>query len=302
MEPFGYGKNMAFVLACHRDIHPNPVDESEGSSYDRSAFDNQITSFPLMLPTSLTLKTLFDICRSLYAWLSIDKTSVAVIHCSNGKSKTGLVVACFLRYTCLFDSTLDSFDYFVQRRCPATDTEEDLSWITPSIKRYLQYFNNVIELNGNVPNPMPLTLHRVILNTVPNFDGKGSCEPGIEIYQGGHLIYSSLLFSPLTSPTNSNEKMEVTMGVGDHQIFSDEYNIIFKLFASTQNPLKLHGDIYIRLFHQTEMKTVTMLTCSFNTGFMAAGLIRYIVFWSYFLYSSLRIECPFEIWKYQHEI
>lgn len=45
-----------------------------------------------------TLKQLFDIVRSIDAWLSISPSNVAVIHCHNGKSRTGVVVACYLRY------------------------------------------------------------------------------------------------------------------------------------------------------------------------------------------------------------
>lgn len=34
-------------------------------------------------------------------------------------------------------------------------------------------------------------LHSVILNSVPNFDGSGSFDPVLEIYQYGRLIFST---------------------------------------------------------------------------------------------------------------
>ena len=72
--------------------------------YDTSAFQNQVVSFPIHRNSMLTLKTLFDITRSLDAWLDIDPRNIALVHCHNGKSRTGLIVASYLRYTGEFDS------------------------------------------------------------------------------------------------------------------------------------------------------------------------------------------------------
>ena len=47
-------------------------------------------------------------------------------------------------------------------------------------------------MNGRVPNSASLQLHQVIINTIPNFDGRGDCEPGVEVILNGRLIYSSI--------------------------------------------------------------------------------------------------------------
>ena len=71
---------------------------------------------------------------------------VAIVHCSNGKSRTGLAIACYLRYAGIFDNTLEAFEYFVNRRSPS-----DKSWVSVTQNRYLQYFENVVMGEGEIP-------------------------------------------------------------------------------------------------------------------------------------------------------
>ena len=52
--------------------------------YDPLPFHNQIASFALSKAYQMSIKTFFDICRSIHAWLSLDIANVAVIHCTNG--------------------------------------------------------------------------------------------------------------------------------------------------------------------------------------------------------------------------
>jgi len=190
----------------------------------------------------------------------MDQSHVAIIHCTNGKIRTGVAVACYLRFDETFDNASEAFDYFVYRRSPI-----DQSWISVNQKRYVKYFNDVIQLDGHLPSPSPLCLHQVLLNSIPNFDNEGSCNPGMEIFQCGKLVYSTVI--DLISESHS-------------AVYKDEYNCIFKLpkFPASKR-LILEKDIYIRIYHCPDpignpSSNVTMLTFSFHTGFMASGLIR----------------------------
>ncbi|TPX46130.1 hypothetical protein SeMB42_g00757 [Synchytrium endobioticum] len=232
-------------------------DQSPG--YDPAPLDNQVVTFSMTKAYQMSLQTLFDIVRSIHAWLAMDGGNVAVVHCTNGYSRTSLAVACFLRWADIFDDTIDAFTYFVSRRTP-----DDSSWITTSQLRYIQYFENMLRLEGAPPNPIPLRLHRVMLNSIPNFDGMGGCQPGCEIYQEGKLIYSTAV-----PPQHDGDELP--------PVYSDGYHIIFDI--SRRLPLVLEKDTAIRIFHWSDparnpSQLTTVAGFSFHTGFMPNGLIR----------------------------
>ncbi|KAJ1550188.1 hypothetical protein HK405_001200, partial [Cladochytrium tenue] len=202
----------------------------------------------------------------MHAWLSLDDANVAVVHCTNGVGRTGTAIACYLRYANIFEDASDAFNHFVRRRTP-----DDESWVGVSHRRYVQYFNNVILLNGGLPSPYPLQLHRVILNTVPDFDNNGSCNPGLEIYQNGRLVYSSVQAQrQILAPA--------TPGAEDEVVNISATRIAFRIPRAVA-PLLLEKDIQLRIFHrpsidESQTQVVTMINFSFHAGFMPSGLIR----------------------------
>ncbi|KAJ3050357.1 hypothetical protein HK097_008679, partial [Rhizophlyctis rosea] len=209
----------------------------------------------------MNMKTLFDICRSIHAWLSLDVGNVAVIQCTNGIGRTGVAISCYLRYANLFPDANEAFKHFAFRRTP-----EDQTWITVGQKRYVQYFNNVVYLNGSLPNSHPLRLHRITLNGLPDFDNRGSCNPGLEIYESGKLVYSSVL-------SHTDTQIDPTTA----PVSKDEHGARF-IIPPTQN-LFLEKDIQLRVFHcpnaaHNPSQVITMISFSFHTGFMPSGLIR----------------------------
>ena len=234
------------------------------ASYDKGVFDNQVMNFGLAKAYQMSLKTLLDICRSMHAWLSLDPGNVAVVHCTNGVGKTGVAISCYLRFSELFSDANEAFDYFVRRRTP-----DDDQWPTVSQRRYVQYMNNILMLNGSVPNPYALQLHRVILNSIPDYDDFGSCYPGIEIYQSSRLVYSSI-FRPI--PEDLGEQELETLAV-----YQDTDVIVFRIPENLN--LALDRDIQVRIFHVPDpvnapKRFVTMVNFSFHTGFMPPGTIR----------------------------
>ncbi|KAJ3414886.1 hypothetical protein HDV05_005950 [Chytridiales sp. JEL 0842] len=230
-------------------------DTSQGD-YPTTPFSNQVLTFGLTKAYHMSLRTLFDICRSLHSWLSLSDSHVAVLHCTNGVGRTGVAAACYLRYTDLFDDTAQAFDYFVSRRTP-----DDASWVGVSQRRYVQYFNNVMLLQGGVPTAHPLKLCRISMNRSPNFDGQGGCRPGLEVYQTGKLVYSSVV--------------REQHGFGDCFKETDG-----KIGFTLGNELVIEKDIQVRIFHslapagEVGGQVVTMVNFSFHTGFMPPGLIR----------------------------
>lgn len=267
---------------------------SPDTKYDTVPFRNQAIAFPISKILTPTVKTLFNVVRSISAWLQLNNANVIVIQCKNGKSRSGLAIACFLRYCGLFDSAYESFEYFVGKR-----SKEDTTWISVTLKRYLRYFNDILILDGKVPNSIPLQLHQVILTTIPNFDGQGGCDPGIEVYQEGKLIYSSVVrlmelgknasydqIGQVTTPMKDQEadeellrdlKISMVLDPGKYNksynplVMMDEYVIIFRL-----DNVIVEKDVQVRVFHHSAQsgQNLTIFNLAFNTGFMASGLVR----------------------------
>lgn len=54
-----------------------------------------------------TLQALFRVCYSIHAWLSLSPEHAAFVFCSNGKTRTGIVLACLLRYCLRVETPLE---------------------------------------------------------------------------------------------------------------------------------------------------------------------------------------------------
>jgi len=235
--------------------------------YDYTVFRHQVLTFDLR-PNTISLKMLFDIARSLATWIRLSSKNVAYVHCQNGKLRTGIALACYMRYVGLTTSASEAFQYFLQRR-----SANDKAWVTVTLERYLHYFDKTMELQGTMPNPYPLRLHQIIINTVPNFDGEGACDPILEIIQNGKLIYSSI-FTHAGTSLSSHPGLPKDRFQPPPAVFQDAYNIIFSM---AMTPVILGRDVYIRISHRldpTQSQSVSMLSFGFHTGFLEAGLVR----------------------------
>ena len=98
---------------------------------------------------------------------------------------------------------------------------------------------------AGVPHPVPLRIRQVIINTVPQLNGRPCRNPSLELYINGKL-------GTFRAPSI---------------IFQDDNHIVFDL----HDRLAL-GDVQMRLIHGPEDATLANLT--YNTGFMLPGLIR----------------------------
>lgn len=183
-------------------------------------------------------------------------------------------MACYLHYAQHFPTAQSAFLYFIERRCGKRI--ENLPWLGQWHKRYLQYFDEIMDLNGNCPNPHPLRLHSVIMNGVPNFDGRGRCQPLLEVFMARKVVYSS----------------KFMQSHADILLLQDDFNVIFRTLSyigdsikpitstianiNDWRPLDLEKDVEIRLSHRNDKEQRPQLVFSycFNAGFVGSGLNR----------------------------
>ncbi|KAJ3146226.1 hypothetical protein HDU89_006367 [Geranomyces variabilis] len=246
------------------------ADTSQGI-YDITELGHQVVSFPFSKAYSLSVSTLFEVCRSIHAWLELDPLHVALVQCPTGLGRSAVAISCYLRYADIFTDGADALDYFIDRRWFKSNPERDLpSWATVAHRRYVQYFHNMLILGGVLPNPLPLVLQRVVVNGIEPLSLNS---PNIELYQSGKLMYSTvrpdLAGGDLRHSASSNSS-QATVRIDSRG------NLVFRVSDAS---LLLGSDIQLRLFHThdpvhhpTQVSTIASL--SFHAGFMLPGVIR----------------------------
>ena len=169
-------------------------------SYDTRPFGEAVLEYRFPGHPAPPLGLLFKMCTSIESWLDADAQNIAVAHCLTGKGRTATVLAAFLAWDGALGSPMEALDFVAERRRIDVDR-----LTTPSQRRYLQYFSNM--LDGVKPRSEPLLLRRVIMNTVPLFGaprddaaeasaGNLGCCPYLQLFRGGKLIFTTAWKNP----------------------------------------------------------------------------------------------------------
>ncbi|OWZ00476.1 hypothetical protein PHMEG_00028323, partial [Phytophthora megakarya] len=128
---------------------------------------------------------IFRICYALVAWLSLDCHNVALINCQTGKTRSGVVVACYLLFTRLAEDPTDAFVEFYRKRWDMKSlTPQALKNKTPpSIQRFLAGFHTLLD-KQKPPNDKPLLLKAVIFRQLPV-----ELQPCVQIWDDYKLVF-----------------------------------------------------------------------------------------------------------------
>ena len=60
-----------------------------------------------------SISHVLKICYALHAFLDLDPNNVVLTYCDNGKTRTAIVAACYLRFSNMVEKTADGFRYFL---------------------------------------------------------------------------------------------------------------------------------------------------------------------------------------------
>jgi len=158
-----------------------------------------------------TLVTMLAVCYALQAWLHQDdvdpsnnnnsnnnnssnnnssdtRKKVALLYCANGKTRTAIAVACYLKFVGQVHKTRDGFGHFLERRCPdhAVAPHDVIRQLPASLHAFFDNFDNCMEL-GHYMNNKPLLLTAIALQGIPVED-----KPCLDIWDAaGRHVYSS---------------------------------------------------------------------------------------------------------------
>ncbi|CAM9268620.1 unnamed protein product [Lampetra fluviatilis] len=167
------------------------------------------------------LDILCSLCKAMDSWLNADPQHVVVIHCKGNKGRTGVVVASYMYYNSICASAHQALDRYAMKKF----YDDKVAAVSqPSQKRYVTYFSELLSGKTKVNN-MPLFLHHIVVQGLPNFEANGGCRPFLKIYQAMQPLYTSGVYNITTEHSNS--------------------------FCITIEPgLPLKGDILVKCYHK----------------------------------------------------
>ena len=137
---------------------------------------------------------ILEICYALTSYQSLSESNTVSIYCHNGKARTGIVIACYLKFQKLVPTALHGFQLFVSRHNANDKNGHPLSCldvasqIPPSLKTFFHNFDDIIHYSC-FPHSAPLLIRAVTIQGVPVED-----MPRIDIYDcknGSNCVYSS---------------------------------------------------------------------------------------------------------------
>jgi len=112
---------------------------------------------------------ILDFCIDVDKYLEKDdEKNVVCVHCSDGKERSGLLIACYMLYSEIQPSAQYALDQFALKR-----TQDAIAVISPSRRRYAHYFQRYLREYHfcNPPRIMdfsgkPLVLHHIRISLV----------------------------------------------------------------------------------------------------------------------------------------
>ncbi len=151
----------------------------------RSRLKNQVLDAPWSTPGQFTqcpsLDSVFAQCYSVKSWLDLRSDHVAIVHCSNGRSRTGILIACLLKYIGAFENSAHAFGFFCSARVQ-NDIKPNLA---PSYRMLFDNIDKTVDTSG-YPNRKPLHLKSIAISGLPVDE-----IPCVELWDMTGLVFNS---------------------------------------------------------------------------------------------------------------
>lgn len=96
------------LLLFRRQIVPMGLSKSTGSQSS-----SQWSPCCVERSETPSIPHVLKICYALHAFLHLDPNNVVLTYCDNGKTRTAIVAACYLRFSNMVEKTEDGFRYFL---------------------------------------------------------------------------------------------------------------------------------------------------------------------------------------------
>eukprot|EP00050_Salpingoeca_kvevrii_P002018 m.185116 g.185116 ORF g.185116 m.185116 type:complete len:1124 (+) comp10516_c0_seq2:164-3535(+) len=213
--------------------------------YEYEQLSEQVVEFDVELQAP-SFETILNLCKALAAWLALGADNVALVHCQNGKSRTGLLLVAYLLLNGECDSADEAIALFASRR----GLREQ--WASHTTRRFMQHFADLVMMGGSLPNVHSLILSRVIVHIDPlQRQDLTRHRAVLEVYQDSDLLYSS--------DHSGSQQLTVV----------DEHTLAFSVSKAFFGSVHLHC-----LYRTDEGRDITIFHYGFHTGFVPEGVFR----------------------------
>eukprot|EP00536_Pseudo-nitzschia_multiseries_P013633 jgi/Psemu1/212264/e_gw1.595.26.1 len=205
------------MLLFRRQIVPMGIDGSNGNT--KSPWS------PCCVERSETpsIPHILKICYAIHAFLKLDPNNVVLTYCDNGKTRTAIVAACYLKFANMVERSEDGFRYFLTTLRRQQETKNSravvdriIQQIPPSLKLFFQQFDRVLQLGGFL-NRKPLLLRAITLQGIPVEE-----QPCLDIWDSSQRhVYSSHypISKSMTDLDNSNNSKPVSQWVDEEGFY-----------------------------------------------------------------------------------
>jgi hypothetical protein len=124
-------------------------------------------------------------CYAIHAFLQLNPSNVALVYCNNGKTRTAIVVSCYLKFAGLVQHAYEGFLQFLTKR-GIKNPEAIWKQLPPSLHLFFRQFDSTVDM-GSFLNRKPLLLRAVALQGIPVED-----KPCLDIWDSSQRhIYTS---------------------------------------------------------------------------------------------------------------
>eukprot|EP00762_Andalucia_godoyi_P008239 ANDGO_02994.mRNA.1 Phosphatidylinositol 3 len=131
-----------FAETRHKD-HYKVYNLCAERRYDACFFNGRVECFPFYDHQACPLQMIFDLCRSVQAFLREDPLNVVIIHCKAGKGRTGLMITAFMLFDKQFPTVEEALKFYGEKR-----THNGKGVTIASQQRYVRYFFQVMHMDN----------------------------------------------------------------------------------------------------------------------------------------------------------
>ena len=188
-----------------------------------------------------SLELTFRVCAAIQAWCNLGMDHLAIVCCENGKTRTSLLLACYLRYCGEKVSVADGFNAFYLRRSRELSgtlkraNATVLDRVPPSIHRFFRNFDIALDM-GSFPASEPLLLKYILVRGMPVED-----LPCIDLWDSPRGQFFASYLEPEANKAWEGEDGRGLYRVG--QVLSGDFYIICRFGGAwsgfTRDPSKI---------------------------------------------------------------
>ncbi|CAH8461723.1 unnamed protein product [Dicrocoelium dendriticum] len=219
-------------------------------------FDGRVSHRALEPHRAPPLKSLVELCLNARLWLSQSPKNICVVHCTDGRSLSAVLVCSLLCFCRLFDNASPALQLFSSKRGNPR--------LNASQVRYIGYVAQMAHQRGPSPHHRPLKLISLTVAPVPTFNkSKNGCRPYVEVYEGKSQVLSTFTdYESLKSYVLEDGKIEFML-----------------------NGISVMGDLTVIIYHcrssfagRSKVAAVKIAQFQLHTGYVEADQTELIYF------------------------